>query len=1130
MDRTPTDNGKRKLANVILVLLLFFCSGIMNAQKVTDTGITLNVKNESVEKIFNQISKITHYKFFYDLEVVNKVPLVSLSVKDATLSHVLDKISKQTNLSFAKVDNTIAVSAGTDVKESLQRNLAGIVLDENEEPVIGASITIEGSPIATVTNIDGEYNLVNVPDDAVVVISYVGYKPMRLKVGDKTLGKVVLTENTEELEEVVVTALGIKREEKALGYSVQKVSNEALQKVPGVDVATSLTGKVSGMLIKNSSDFATEPTMSIRGEQPLIVIDGVPYANMTMRDIVADDIESISVLKGATASALYGNRGASGAVMITTKNGAENTDALSITLSSNTMLSAGFVAIPKKQAVYGRGSNNIYDKNADSSWGTVMDGSMKEQWDPFLREYRMYPYLPVGKDNFKNFIEKAYVTNNTLGLSYKGQHTTLRTSINWTENKGLYPNSKYDKYSFSVAGGLNYGKLNMQVNASYHKQASDNIGFNGYTNYDPMYTLLIWTAADYDVRDYKNNYWLIPGEKQNFTYHATHNDPYYDRNERTKGINRDIFKTSLGLNFDVTPWLKVTLRSGLDFYMNSETLKIAKGSYTSSGNTGACGAGTWSGKDTGLYATGRQSGYSMNNDLLVTAQKTFWDDYTVDGMVGGTIFYRQDETLAGSTVNGLSVPGFYSLKASVDPASVMSTVYKQQVNSIYGRLALSWRRMLFAEGTLRNDWSSTLPAATRSYMYPSVSGSFVVSELLPDIKQWLNFWKIRGSWTVSKTPAGIYAINTNYNVTNPTWETLSGASMPLKLPEGSDIKPQTASTYEIGSQFYFLNSRLMVDVTYYDKLMYNFIVNGEISSASGFTSNYVNSKEKISRRGWELSVNANVISNKNWRWNVNANWSKYARYYKALDDKYSSKDPWVKVGNRVDAYVLKDYAKDSKGNHIFNNGRIQFNPYNSVYGYSDPDWIWGLSTDVSYKNITLSLSFDGRVGGLTNSMTESYLWVSGSHPGSLTPERAADVANPGSKNFLGQGVMVVSGKVTYDNYGNVLSDDRVFAPNDVKTTYSQYAQDMHSGIAWGGSGRPADCYSTTFLKLRELSVSYQFPAKWFKGWVKSASVAFVGQNLFMWAKDFRYSDPDGGIDNFNDPSVRYLGMNLNVKF
>lgn len=249
---------------------------------------------------------------------------------------------------------------------------------------------------------EGEYILSGVPANAKITVSYIGYRTLYLKASDKGLSKIILAEDSEMLEEVVVTALGIKRSEKALGYSVQKVTSETLQKVAGVDVSTSLTGKVAGLLVKNSTDFAAAPTLAIRGENPLIVIDGVPYANMTMRDIVADDIESVSVLKGATASALYGNRGASGAVMITTKSGAENKEPISISLASNTMFSAGFLAIPEKQSMYGRGTNNKYDKDAGNSWGAALDGTVREQWDPYLQAYREYEYTAVGKDNFNN--------------------------------------------------------------------------------------------------------------------------------------------------------------------------------------------------------------------------------------------------------------------------------------------------------------------------------------------------------------------------------------------------------------------------------------------------------------------------------------------------------------------------------------------------------------------------------------------------------------------------------------------------------------------------------------------------------------------------------------------------------
>lgn len=1011
-----------------------------------------------------------------------------------------------------------------------------VISHEDSQPVIGATVLVEGTTRGVSTDADGKFSI-EVAKGSTLVVSYLGMENQFITVVNATPLNITLNDAPNQIENVVVTALGIKREEKALGYSVQKINNEEVQKVPGVDVATSLTGKVAGMLVKNSSDFGSAPVISLRGEEPLVVIDGVPYANMTMRDVSAEDVESISVLKGATASALYGYRGANGAIMVTTKNGTSENSGLQIGLTSNTMFTAGYLAIPKKQSQYGRGTTNSYNMNSAESWGAALDGTVREQWDPIAKEYREYAYNPVGKNNFKNFLEQGYITNNTLSLAYQGKVAALRTSVNWTQNKGQYPNSKFTKYSYTFGGDVNLGKFKLNSNISYHKQTSPNIGFNGYTSYDPMYTLLIWTAADYDIRDYKNNYWLVPGEKQNFTYKNTHNNPYFDRYEKTKEINRDIFNASLGLSYEILPWLKASLRSGLDFYVTREDIRVSKDSYVSTGNTGvsmdsngASKGGTWIGQYTGAYATARDTGYSINNDLLLIAEKTFWDQFSVEGMVGGTIFFKQDEMMWGNTVGGISVPGYFSLNASVESAKVGSNIYKQQVNSLYGRLGLSWRRLLFADVTFRNDWCSTLPSSTRSYGYPSVSASFVPSELLPEsTKDWLDMWKVRGSWTVSKTPPAIYAINTNYSIKNSAWGDNSSATMPTTLSEG-DVRPQAASTFELGTQAILFRNRLAFDVTYFHKLMYDFLVKGTTSLASGYKSNYVNSNEEIVRRGWEVTVTGTPIKTRDWRWDISLNWSKYARYYNKLDEKYSSDNPWVKVGERVDAYVLKDYALDSEGNHIYSNGRIQFNPYDSRFGFSDPDWLWGVASQVSYKDFTLSFSLDGRVGGRANTMTDSYLWVAGAHPKSVNEARAKDVATPGSKNFVGKGVKIVSGSVSYDKYGKVLSDDRVFAPNDIPTTFSQYAKDMHAGVAWGGAGRPADCYSTTFLKLRELSLTYNLPRKWTKGWARAASVSFVGQNLLYWGKDFKYSDPDGGSENFNDPTVRYLGFNVKLTF
>ncbi len=1011
-----------------------------------------------------------------------------------------------------------------------------VISSEDNLPVIGATVLIKGTKIGTSTDINGAFEITIPKIGTVLSVSFIGMSTQDVIVENTNPVKVVLSPDATIIDAVVVTALGIKRSEKALGYSVQNVSSDKLIAIKGVDVGSSLTGKVAGLLVKNSTDFATAPNLSIRGENPLLVIDGVPYGNMTLRDVSADDIESVSILKGATASALYGYRGANGAVMVTTKQGSKE-QGIQISINSNTMFDAGFLAIPEKQGVYGRGqTSGVYSYNQDQAWGRIIDGSDQYQWDPVTKEYRTYAYLPVGKDNFKNFLEQSYITNNNVSLSYQGKYSSVRSSVTWVKTKGQYPNNTLDKYNYQIGGDINLDKFKFSSNVAYYKQSSPNIGFNGYTNYDPMYSLLIWTAPDYNILDYKD-YWTIKNEKQNFTYQnntrqggnltTSHNNPYFSQYEKLNIINRDIFNATASASYEFTPWLKASLRSGLDFYADRQDVKISKDSYVSSGNTGPNGG--WYGSLDGAYATGRNSGYSINNDLIISGEKT-WDKLTVDGLVGGTIFFRQDDAMAANTVNGISIPAFFSLKASVDKPNVTSTLSKQQVNSLYGRLAFSWDRMVYVEGTLRNDWSSTLPSDTRSYLYPSVSGSFIVSELLPKKFDWLSMWKLRGSWTMSKTPPDVYATNSVYSVTNSAWGSLASAYLPNSLV-ATDVLPQAATTFEVGTQVILWNNRLMVDVSYYDKLMYDFLKSAAISPSTGYVTSYLNIDEEISRRGWEVSVSGTPVLTTDWRVDIGANWSTYARYYNKLDPKYSTDKPWVKEGERVDAYVLNDYLRDPSGNIIYSNGVVQYASYTSNFGWFDPDWVWGVNSTVSYKNFSLSLSFDGRVGGLTNSMTESYLWNSGNHPESLTATRALDVATPGSKNFVGQGVKVVSGTVAYDVYGNITSDTRTFAPNDIAITYKDYVNRIHAGIAWGGSGRPADIYSTTFIKLRELSLTYNLPKSAYSTFgAKGASVSFVGQNLFFWAKDFKYSDPDGGSDNFNDPSLRYLGFNIKLNF
>jgi hypothetical protein len=383
---------------------------------------------------------------------------------------------------------------------------------------------------------------------------------------------------------------------------------------------------------------------------------------------------------------------------------------------------------------------------------------------------------------------------------------------------------------------------------------------------------------------------------------------------------------------------------------------------------------------------------------------------------------------------------------------------------------------------------------------------------------------------MSKRPASIYEINSSYSISAATWGTLNGAGVPGNLYSPT-IAPTSSETYEQGLQAMFLKNRLMIDVSHYTKRVFDQITTVGLSQASGYGGLVTNSQEEITRRGWEVVLNGTAIKNKNWQLDLGINWSTFASYYTKLDPKYSAVKPWVKVGERADHFISRDFLRDPSGNIVHNgSGRPIVHGYDVLFGYRDPKFIWGSNANLRYKNFSLFISVDGVNGGLANTRTESYMWQSGVHPDGISPERALDVATPGSNNYLGQGVKVASGTATFDAFGNILTDTRKFTANDVKTTYKNYMFDLHNSSAWGGNGSKADTYSRTFWKLREISLTYQLPTKLLHKVAKAASVSFIGQNVLLKAKQFKYSDPDGGTEDFTDPSVRYLGVNIKFTF
>ncbi len=1140
------NKGIRSFLLLLTILSFTSCLQSAKAQAYTDDQGLLSDNNSgmiTLKSVLKTIEQKYDVTFLYKTELVSDKYVPETKALSTDLFQLLYSTLKDNNLRLKQMGKTLYVilpvesSLKRTTTEIKQFSVNGKVTDaKTGEALPGVNIMLKGTEsaniIGTTTDGNGNYTL-DVPDShGTLLFSYIGYKTASVNINGRKVINVALRDTTIGGKEVVVTALGIKRHERSLGYSVQSVQGSNLQKVQGVDIETSLTGKVAGLLVENGTGFTDEPTIKLRGETPLLVIDGVPYTNMTLRDVPADNIKNISVLKGATASALYGDRGASGAIMVTTKHGSGATKGLTVSYNGNTMFNAGFLAIPKVQSTFGRKVNsatNTYARTADGSWGVPMDGRQVVQWDPISKSLKSMAYLPIGKNNFQNYLEPGYIMNNNLSMSENGDLGSLRASASWLRNKGQYPNSMFNKITYNLAGEMQKNQFSLSSSLSFTHQNTPNMGFRGYTAYNPMYSMLIWGSQDYDVRKYKD-YWLVPNESQNDSYTSAANNPYFNAYQRTHGESRDIFNGSLALKYDIMPWLKATYRVGFDTYNDKQQITISEGSLVSGGSSKVLlnGSQVWGQSKKGSYNMGIGRGYSINNDLLLSGDKTF-NDFKVSGFVGGTIYYKQDEGMEAFTRGGLSIPGFYSLSSSINPIKVDSRIYKQQVNSLYGQLALSWRDLVYADGTLRNDWSSTMPASNSSYMYPSASLSFVASQLLPKM-DWLSFWKLRASWASSKTPPSIYEVNSVYNVTNNAWGNLNSASYPTTI-RGNNVLPQSSSTFELGTAFDLFQNRASVDVAVYKKRMYDFLVATGVDPASGFYNNYVNTQEETARKGIEITAKVTPIRTSDWNWDVSLNWSKYAEYYTKLDSVYSPDNPWIKVGARTDALVLHDFLRDPQGNIIFSNGLPQYSKYLSKYGNSNPDWIWGASTTLTHKSWTFSMSVDGRVGGLIPSTTAMYMWISGAMPASATHARYLDATNPGTANYVGKGVKVVSGTVTYDTYGNITSDTRTYAPNDVAVTYERYVKAMHKGTAWGGSPSPADVYNATFFKIREISITYALPKSLYEKLnIRGASISAIGQNVFLWAKQFKYSDPDGGHENFSAPSQRYLGMSLKLDF
>lgn len=1099
---------------IVQLMCMFLLVSMSNTFAITDAKagkISVSKKNANIKEVFKDIEAQSEFSFIYrekDLDLNKKM---DIDIQNESIQNVMSMVLENQKLTF-KIDNKIVIilpKKDNQKKEQLApTTIKGRVVDENGDSLPGVTIVEKGTQNGVITDIDGAYSIVLTSANPILLFSFVGMQSEEVLVSNQSTINVTIKNEDQGLDEVVVTALGIKRKEKSLGYAVQKIKGEEFTIAKGTNIATNLTGKVAGLLVKNSTEFGESPTINLRGSEPLIVVDGVAYSNMNLNSISADDIASIDILKGATAAALYGVRGRKGALMITTFSGSEKDGKIKVNVSSNTMVQAGYLKIPERQTSYSSGISGNFN-NDDYVWGAYMDGHMENQYNPITKEYEDMPLLPRGKDNLKNFLENSFITNNNISVSQSGKLGGFRVSGTQIHNKGDYPNTHQDKYIFNIGGNIEYNKLKIDASMNYSKEKSPNIPDRDYGSQNIIYNMMIWTGSEYDIRDYKD-YWVRKDIEQSWQWSSWYDNPYFLMKERINSEDKGYLTGKIAINYQLHDKLGLTFRTGYDSYDRKYENRRAMSTRNSR---------------RGSYDLNLKRGYSFSNDLLLNSNLK-WKDFNFDLLGGLSSYYYEDESLRNSTKGGLSVPGFYSLSASVESPNVSRSINHKMLYGVYAKAGISYKNIAYIDITGRNDWSSTLPSESRSYFYPSISGSLITSELFNPIPDVLDFMKFRGSWAVAKSDLGVYSINKVYSIDSDVWDGLSTASYPSTL-RAPGVKAETERTYEFGMDLRFFKNRLAFDVSYFNRLQYNRLVNAGVSDISGFSNITTNTKEERVQKGMEFTLSGKLIKKENFTWDAVANLAYNHWYYNKLDPDFSSEDPRIKKGARVDAYFLSDFERDNNGNLVLYNGLTRKNNFKSNLGTSDPKFFWGFTNNLSYKRFQLSFSFDGRVGGLMYNWTNQALWNTGAHPDSDNEYRYEEYVN-GNQTYIAPGVKVTSGEVKYDPYGAVISDTRVFAENDQVVSYGQYIRKYQSNAYTAESQNVMD---PTFIKLRELAINYKLPTRVAeKMGMKDLTVGLIGQNLWIWTKEFKFSDPDRGKENLNSPAKRYVGVNVNMTF
>lgn len=1070
----------------------------------------------------------------------------------------------------------LALAIGVIQGAAQVTTVRGIVTTEEDgEPVIGASVIVKGTSLGTVTDVNGRFELSGLPPSATrLLISYISLMAKEVAIAPQV--SVTLKSDTHLLDEVVVTALGISREKKALGYTAQEVKQNALVQGKDNNLLNSLSGKIAGVRITNTQGDVGSSRIVIRGEtsiagenQPLFIVDGIPVDNSQLNarssgrdfknaiaDLNPEDIKTLTVLKGPNAAALYGARAAHGAIVITTKGGDKRQKGIGITLHSSTQVS--FVAtLPEFQNLFGQGAGGRFSY-VDGKGAGVNDG-VDESWGPRLDIGLLIPQFdsPLDADgnrvatpwvshpnNVRDYFRMGISTNNGISVARGDDKYQFRVGYNYEKQVSIVPDAGTNKTNISLNTDYHLAKwIVVGATANYIVYTAPSLpgsatpsGSNVRSN-SPMLQFL-WFGRQVDTNSLKADY----TRNWNSSYY---DNPFWSTSYNTQSQERHRLIGDLHAEFRLTDGLNVRFRTSTDWYNDRRKSKVKWGS---------AGAGS----PYGSYAEDAYTVKENNTEVLATYIKQLNKNWGIDALLGFNVRNKQYENNYQAAPR-LAVADLYTLTNSRDPLTSSNDFYRLRQYGLYGSIQLDYRRWAFLNITGRNDWSSTLPVDNNSYFYPSVTASVLLSEAFGWRSKAVNYLKIRGGWSQVGADANPYQLATVF-----TSETAFNGN-PLQssstIGMNPNLKPEKTSSIEAGFEAAFWDNRLYLDFTYYKTDSRNQILKLATTAASGYTSQVRNAGH-IRNRGYEIQLGAVPIqTSKGFRWNLDLNYGANSSKVVKLDDEglitsyqlYSSGiQILASVGEAYGTLFGTSYVRDANGNVVVDaNGLPKISTTNKTLGKFTPDWTGGISNTFSYRSLSLSFLIDASVGGSIFSNTNK----TGKYTGVLANTLSGRDAEHGGlwyyTDAMGNNVRLPESP----SY-SVSSDGFYYAQVNGQSTRVYQDGIMVEGVTESGSKNEevvsaekyyhriysiaeANVYDASYVKLREVALSYRLPRLWTqKLHLQEASVTLTGRNLWTIYKSVPNIDPESalttgnaqGVEAYSLPTTRSFGVNLSVKF